>query len=132
MNGSNRRLALAVCCVVGIGQPLWADPLGASVQPCLERFKEAGPEARLLCLRKLEAATPALCDLLAKSDGATDHLLVASILDGFRSLGSRAARTLAGWIALRQGRRARPTTGQPAPPVPPASRRALPLSTASP
>jgi hypothetical protein len=105
MNGGNRRLALAaVCCVLGSGQPLWADPLAASVQPCLERLKEADPEARRLCLRKLEAATPALCDLLAKSDGATDHLLVASILDGFRSLGPRAApaaETLSGLLPHR-------------------------------
>jgi hypothetical protein len=50
---------------------------------CLRRLKASGPAA--------EAATPALCNLLDQSDGATSHLLVASVLDVFRSLGPRAA-----------------------------------------
>lgn len=50
---------------------------------CLRRLKASGPAA--------EAATPVLCDLLDQSDGATSHLLVASVLDVFRSLGPRAA-----------------------------------------
>jgi hypothetical protein len=50
---------------------------------CLLRVREGVPEA--------SAATQALSDLLARSDGATDDALVAAVLDVFRSLGSNAA-----------------------------------------
>ncbi|HKI03527.1 MAG TPA: hypothetical protein VKK31_16230 [Thermoanaerobaculia bacterium] len=95
-------VAIAVSCALGTGQPLRASPvrpaLDPGVQTCLEHLKEADSEARLLCLGKLkaagpaaEAAVPALCGILDQSDGATSHLLVASVLDVFRSLGPRAA-----------------------------------------
>ncbi len=100
-NRSGRGLALAVavagCCFLVTSQPLLAGP-SPTLEPCLAHFAEAGLEKQLLCLRTLaaagpaaEAATPALCDLLDQSDGATSHLLVASVLDVFRSLGPRAA-----------------------------------------
>lgn len=106
--GHRRRwwLVLAAAgCVFVTCRPLLAEALAAAppsldpgVQVCLGRLAEADLEEKLLCLRKLkaagpaaEAATPALCDLLDQGDGATSHLLVASVLDVFRSLGPRAA-----------------------------------------
>jgi DnaJ-domain-containing protein 1 len=94
--------AVAACCVLVAGQPslaaLSAPPLDPALRACVERLREAGLEEQRLCLRRLKeagpaaaAATPALSDLLARSDGATHHLLLASILDVLRSLGHRAA-----------------------------------------
>jgi hypothetical protein len=95
--------AVAACCVLVPGRPLLASHPqvagGAALLPaCLERLSEADLEGQRLCLRQLKeagpaaaAAVPALCDLLARSDGATPHLLLASVLDVFRSLGPRAA-----------------------------------------
>ncbi|HWM26734.1 MAG TPA: hypothetical protein VNP98_18095 [Chthoniobacterales bacterium] len=69
-----------------------------SLQWCLDTLQKGGLEQQLVALQELKeagpaaaAATPILCDLLARSDGATDHILLASILDVFRSLGADAA-----------------------------------------
>lgn len=65
---------------------------------CLASLPEAQLKDQLLCLRKMReagpppaAAVPALCDLLIRSDGNTDHILIASALDILRSMGRRAA-----------------------------------------
>jgi hypothetical protein len=101
---SRWRLVLAAAaagCAFLTSQPLLAGvspALDPGVATCLAHLAETSPEAQMLCLRKLkaagpaaEAAMPALCDVLNQSDGATSHLLVASVLDVFRSLGPRAA-----------------------------------------
>lgn len=69
-----------------------------SLQLGLDTLQKGGLEQQLLALQTLKetgpaavAATPILCDLLARSDGATDHVLIASILDVFRSMGVNAA-----------------------------------------
>jgi hypothetical protein len=90
--------AAAVCCALVPGQPVLAAALDSGLQACLARLQAAASEEQLLCLRKLEeagpaaaAAVPALNNILTRSDGATDHLLLASVLDVLRSLGPRAA-----------------------------------------
>jgi hypothetical protein len=96
-------VAVAACCVHLSGRPLLAsNPQvangAASLPACLERLSEVDLEGQRLCLRKLKeagpaaaAAVPVLCDFLARSDGATSHLLLAAVLDVFRSLGPSAA-----------------------------------------
>ena len=73
-------------------------PLEPGLQTRLQYLREADLQEQLLCLRRLKEAGPAaavaiptLCDILARSDGATDHLLLASVLDVLRSLGRGAA-----------------------------------------
>jgi hypothetical protein len=73
-------------------------PLDPSLQKRLATLNGAESEEQLLCLRSLKeagaaavVALPALCGLLTRSDGGTDHLLVASVLDVLRSLGRAAA-----------------------------------------
>lgn len=90
--------AAAICCALVAGPPLPAAALDSGLQACLARLQGADAEEQRLCLRKLgeagpaaAAAVPALSDLLARSDGATDHRLLASALDVLRSLGPRAA-----------------------------------------
>jgi hypothetical protein len=65
---------------------------------CLARLSGAKLEEQLLCLRELRDAGPAaapampvLCDILIRSDGSTDHVLIASSLDVLRSMGHGAA-----------------------------------------
>lgn len=68
---------------------------------CLARLSGAKLEEQLLCLRELRnagpaaaAAMPVLCDILVRSDGNTDHVLIASALDVLRSMGHGAAPTV--------------------------------------
>lgn len=78
---------------------------------CLATFPAAPLEEQLLCLREMKkaepapaGALPALCDLLLRSDGNTDHRLIASVLDVLRSMGRRAApaaETLSGLLSHR-------------------------------
>lgn len=75
-----------------------AAPLDSGLPACLARLESTGSDEQRLCLQRLKdagpaaaATVPALSDLLARSDGATDHLLLASGLDVLRSLGPRAA-----------------------------------------
>jgi hypothetical protein len=85
--------------------------LDSRLKTCLAHLEEAGPEKQLPCLRKLKAAGPAasvairpLSGLLARSDGATDDLVIASALDVLRSLRTNAApaaETLSGILPHR-------------------------------
>ncbi len=91
-------LAAALCCGLVPGQTQASPPFSPSWQTCLGHLQEAGQEEQRHCLRRLKkagpaaaAATPELCHLLTRSDGTTDHLLLASVLDVLRSLGHRAA-----------------------------------------
>jgi len=100
---------VAVCCGFP-GQPLPAAE-GPGLQTCVDRLRTADLEEQQLCLRRLKGAGPdaavatqALCDLLTRSDGATNHVLIASALDVLRSLGPRAApaaETLSGLLPHR-------------------------------
>lgn len=83
----------------------------SAAPPCLASFSGAHLEEQLNCLREMRqagaapaAAWPALCDILLRSDGHTDHVLIASVLDVLRSMGHRAApaaETLSGLLAHR-------------------------------
>jgi len=86
----------AACSILVSGQPLRA--AHSPAEACLQRLPVARLEEQLLCLRKLReagpaavAATPTLCDVLIRSDGTTDHVLIAAALDVLRSMGHRAA-----------------------------------------
>ena len=71
--------------------------LDPSLRHCIERLRDddldnscssaeiegSSPDAA--------AATPTLADLLTPADGATDHVLIASVLDVLRSQGHDAA-----------------------------------------
>ena len=95
------------------GTPLETAPptLDTSLQRRLQSLRGADLEEQLLCLRSLKetgpsaaVALPALCDLLTHSDGATDHALLASVLDVLRSLGRAAepaAETLSSLLPHR-------------------------------
>jgi hypothetical protein len=101
-DGGHRRwlfvAVAAVCCGLVPGQVQASPPLSPALETCVERLQGVGLEEQRLCLRRLreagpaaEPAIPALRDLLTRSNGATDHLLLAAVLDVLRSLGHRAA-----------------------------------------
>ena len=95
---SLRSVIVAAFLVVPNGS-LFADVhLDPSLQDCVRHLPEAKLEDQLLCLHRLRqvgraasAATLLLTEMLSNSDGATDHALVASMLDVLRSLGPVAA-----------------------------------------
>jgi hypothetical protein len=78
---------------------------------CLENLQAMDVAAQSRCLRRvLESGTPGAADLtrlvdfLAGSDGTTDHLLIASVLDVLRAMGSNGApatETLSGLLPHR-------------------------------
>ena len=99
--GGSRRFRLSVitagvaCVALGSVSEAAAP---SALPPCLPRLAGSPLEEQLLCLKQLReagpaaaSATPALCDLLTRSEGNTDHLLLASALDVLRSMGPRAA-----------------------------------------
>jgi len=115
---SRRTVVVAAAFAVAAGQPSFAgkpSPASASLGPDLQRCTERLPNAllkeQLPCLQGLRRAGPAastaiptLTGILARSDGATDHLLIAAVLDVFRSLGGQAApvaETLSGLLPHR-------------------------------
>lgn len=110
-----RRLRLSglavACCVLVAGRAQASPPLDPAVRACVEHLEETKPEEQRLCLGKLRdagpaatAAIPAISHLLAGSDGATDHLVLAAALDVLRALKHRAAptaETLSGLLPYR-------------------------------
>lgn len=86
-------------------------PSDHGVRTCLESFRETDEDDQIRCLARLREAGPAsaavtrhLADILERSDGNTDDVLVASVLDVFRSAGVRAspaAETLGRLLAHR-------------------------------
>lgn len=84
---------------------------GAPPPACLGSLPRAPLEEQLICLQKLRKAgvanaevLPVLCDFLARSDGDTDHVLIASVLDVLRAMRQRAApvaETLSGLLSHR-------------------------------
>jgi hypothetical protein len=98
-----------VACIALVSASEAAVP--SALPPCLAQLPAAQLEEQLLCLRQLREAGPAastavpvLCDILVRSDGRTDHVLIASALDVLRSMGPRAApaaETLSGLLSHR-------------------------------
>lgn len=106
MTGGSLRRTVFLCSVLALAA---AAPLVAS--PCAARLATAGLDEQLRCLRELRNAgaaaavsTPLLCDFLVSSDGATDHLAIAAVLDVLRTQGkgaASAADSLSGLLSHR-------------------------------
>lgn len=106
-------VVLTAGCLVIPGQSslLAQPPLEPGLQSCLARLRQSDLGEQLACLRRLQAAGPAasaatktLTEMLVRSDGATDHLLIAAVLDVLRSMGTSAApaaETLSGLLPHR-------------------------------
>ena len=82
----------------GGGGTAVAGPVPGSELNQVKHLRELPPAEQLRCLEKLKEAgaaavaeLPALCDLLEHSDGATDHLLIAAVLNALRPMGRKAA-----------------------------------------
>jgi hypothetical protein len=102
---TNDVASLALSILAGVLHFAPPAPAGASVAKpdpnptaCLEHLRDMEVEARSRCLRRVrEFGTPSpaaagrLVDVLAGSDGTTDHALVASVLDALRAMGRDAA-----------------------------------------
>jgi hypothetical protein len=94
-----RSLSAIIAGTICFALPSVGKEAAVSATPaCLADLPGAHLEKQLLCLREMRKASPApaaalppLCDILLRSDGNTDHVLIASVLDVFRSMGRRAA-----------------------------------------